>query len=96
MREITVREVPQNCQLIDVREADEFAEVRARGAVNIPMSAIKERCEEIDKTSEVYVICKAGGRSARVGAFLEAQRFDVINIAGGTDAWLAAGLDTAS
>ncbi|GAA1471642.1 rhodanese-like domain-containing protein [Corynebacterium felinum] len=94
MREVSVTEVPNNAQLIDVRETDEFSAVHAATARNIPMSEITSRVGEIDSEQEVYVICKSGGRSARVAEYLEARDMNVINVAGGTDAWVAAGLPT--
>ncbi|MGD7001480.1 rhodanese-like domain-containing protein [Corynebacterium halotolerans] len=95
MRNVRVTEVPADVQLIDVRENDEWAAGHARGAVHIPMSEFTSRLDEVDTTREVYVICKAGGRSMQVGQYLEqAQGANVINVEGGTDAWVAAGLPT--
>lgn len=94
MREVNVTEVPADAQLIDVREVDEFTAVHAVGAVNIPMSEFPSRVAEVSPDQEVYVICKLGGRSAQVGEYLEARGYDVINVAGGTDAWVAAQLPT--
>lgn len=96
MKEVTVNDVPENAQLIDVRETDEFAEVRAKGAVNIPMSEFVGRVGELDQDKDIYLICKAGGRSHNVGEYLEQRGIDAINVAGGTDGWVAAGLPTES
>lgn len=95
MRSVTVTEVPENAQLIDVREVTEFDEVHAATAVNMPMSNFMSFVESIDKDREVYLICKSGGRSAQVGQYLDNAGFDVINVEGGTDAWVAQGLPTA-
>jgi rhodanese-related sulfurtransferase len=95
MRTVSVTEVPADAQLIDVREVDEFAEVHAATAVNMPMSDFMSYVPRIDKDREVYVICRSGGRSAQVGQYLESAGFDVINVAGGTQDWVAAGLPTA-
>lgn len=96
MREVSVSEVPQGAQLIDVREVDEYQSVHAAGAVNIPMSEFTGRLQEIDDEQDIYLICKSGGRSAQVGQYLQARGLDnVINVAGGTEAWVAAGLPTA-
>lgn len=94
MKEVAVNEVPTGAQLIDVRETDEYAEVRAQGAVNIPMSEFVGRIDEIDLDRDVYVICKLGGRSAQVAEYLEQRGIEAININGGTDGWVAAGLPT--
>lgn len=69
MKEVNVTEVPADAQLIDVRETDEFAEVRAENAINIPMSEFTSRVGELDLNRDIYLICKLGGRSAQVGVW---------------------------
>ncbi|GAA0208156.1 rhodanese-like domain-containing protein [Corynebacterium riegelii] len=96
MKTVQVTEVPQGIQLIDVREPDEYATTHATGAVNIPLSELVARTEEIDPDRDIYVICHAGGRSLQAAEYLEnALGWDnVINVAGGTSAWVEAGLPT--
>lgn len=96
MKSVHVTEVPQGAQLIDVREPAEFSTVHAAGAVNLPLSQFIARADEIDPDRDIYVICHLGGRSAQAGEYLEQSRGwdNVINVAGGTDAWVAAGLPT--
>ena len=74
--------------LIDVREADEFASGHLPGAINLPLSDFLERYEELDKDKPYYIICRSGARSAQACAFLNGEGYDVINVAGGTSAWL--------
>ena len=74
--------------LIDVREADEFASGHLPGAINLPLSDFLERYEELDKDKPYYIICRSGARSAQACAFLEEDGYDVTNVAGGTSAWL--------
>ena len=74
--------------LIDVREADEFASGHLPGAINLPLSDFLERYEELDKDKPYYIICRSGARSAQACAFLEEEGYDVTNVAGGTSAWL--------
>lgn len=94
MKEVSVDKVPAGAQLIDVREPDEYAAVRAEGAVNIPLSEFVARTDEIDPERDIYLICKSGGRSAQAGEYLEQARGwdNVINVAGGTTAWVKQGL----
>ena len=94
MKEVSVDKVPAGAQLIDVREPDEYAAVRAEGAVNIPLSEFVARTDEIDPERDIYLICKSGGRSAQAGEYLEQARGwdNVINVAGGTTAWVEQGL----
>ena len=90
MKEVSVDQVPADAQLIDVREPDEYASVRAEGAVNIPLSEFVARTDEINPDQDIYLICKSGGRSAQAGEYLEQARGwdNVINVAGGTTAWV--------
>ena len=82
---------------IDVREPDEFVEVRAKGTKNLPLSVFDPTAFEsntgIKKDEPVYVICKMGGRSARACELLaEVGYTDLTNIAGGTMAWVNSSL----
>ena len=94
MKEVSVDQVPADAQLIDVREPDEYASVRAEGAVNIPLSEFVARTDEINPDQDIYLICKSGGRSAQAGEYLEQARGwdNVINVAGGTTTWVEKGL----
>ncbi|MGO1838696.1 MAG: rhodanese-like domain-containing protein [Candidatus Microbacterium stercoravium] len=93
MQEITVAELQARAgiPLIDVREAYEYADGHAPGAVNVPMSEIGGRLDELP--AQFDVICKSGGRSAQVALALEPRGYDVTNVSGGTDAWIHAGYE---
>ena len=87
MKEITALElmtIYRNVSIVDVREPDEYVGGHIAGAVNVPLSLVPLRFNELDKTVTQYLICEAGGRSAQACAYLEQQGFDVVNIAGGT------------
>ena len=88
-----LREDPAGPILLDVREANEFAEVRAPGAVLVPTSTFMTRVGELPVDRPLLVVCHVGGRSAAVAGYLiRAGRTDVVNVAGGMDAWERAGL----
>ena len=79
--------------LLDVREPDEFAEVRAPGAALLPTSTFTTRVGELPADRPLLVVCRTGARSAAVTSYLlRAGRGDVVNVAGGMEAWEAAGL----
>jgi rhodanese-related sulfurtransferase len=82
--------------LIDVREEDEYAEARVPGAVLIPLGQVPDRVGEVPADGTVYVICAAGGRSARAVEHLRGQGIDAVNVAGGTKGWIAEGFPTES
>jgi rhodanese-related sulfurtransferase len=88
-----LRDDPASPLLVDVREADEFQAVRAPGAVLVPMSAFAARAGELPPDRPLMVVCHLGGRSAAAAGFLiRSGRTDVVNVAGGMDAWERAGL----
>jgi rhodanese-related sulfurtransferase len=89
---VGVEAVPADARPIDVREPDEWTAGRAPTAIHLPMGEISGRLDELPEDEEpLYVICRAGGRSARVVQFLVAQGYPAINVDGGMQAWAAAG-----
>jgi rhodanese-related sulfurtransferase len=83
--------------LVDVREASEFEEVRADGAVLLPLSQFVARHRELPTDRPLLMICKGGGRSAQATAFLLGNGWqDVTNVVDGTMGWWAAGLPVRS
>jgi rhodanese-related sulfurtransferase len=88
-----LREDPARPVLLDVREPNEFAAVRAPGALLLPTSIFIARMAELPSGRPLLVICHTGSRSAAVTGFLARNgRTDVVNVAGGMDAWEKAGL----
>ena len=79
--------------LVDVREPNEFVELRAEGAVLMPLSTWMLRFRELPRDRPLLMICRTGARSGQATAFLLANGWtDVVNVAGGTLAWERAGL----
>lgn len=88
-----LREDPAGPVLLDVREPNEFVGVRAPGAMLLPTSVFMARIGELPPDRPLLVVCHVGGRSAAVTSYLiRAGRTDVVNVAGGMDAWARAGL----
>jgi rhodanese-related sulfurtransferase len=88
-----LREDPDRPLLIDVREQHEFDEVRAPGAVLLPMSTFAARAGELPADRPLMIVCHSGGRSAAVTGFLaRSGRSDVVNVSGGMEAWERGGL----
>ncbi len=89
---ISITEIPAGAYLLDVREDDEWAAGHAPEAQHLPMHELPGRLAEIPTEGDVVVACRVGGRSAQVTAFLLSQGWDnVVNLAGGMQAWEAAG-----
>lgn len=99
---ITVTELAEllknktNVCLIDVREPEEHALTSISGSQLVPLATVPEQASQWSTDQEIYLHCKAGGRSARAAQYLMDQGFShVTNVIGGMDAWLAAGLPVA-
>ena len=86
--------VAQGASLIDVREPDEWYEVRARGATLLPLGELNDRLSELPPSGTLYLICRSGARSMRAAEFLAGKGRNVVNVAGGTLAWVDSDLPT--
>jgi rhodanese-related sulfurtransferase len=79
--------------LVDVREAGEFAQFRAEGAVLLPLSGFVARWQRLPADRPLLFICATGSRSFSAADYLIRNgRQDVANVEGGTVAWARAGL----
>lgn len=73
--------------LLDVREPSEWEQGTLPDALLIPTSEIMARVEEIPKGRPILCICRSGGRSHQVAAFLKFNGYDeVANMTGGMKA----------
>ncbi len=79
-----VRElVKKNNIIIDVRENHEFKRGHIKGAINIPLSELRKRTDEIPKDKPVYLHCRTGQRSYNATLALQNMGYrNVINITG--------------
>lgn len=84
---IPVSRLPDGAVLLDVREDDEWAAGHAPDAVHIPMTVLADRLDEVPDGDPVYVICRSGGRSARVAGYLNANGWDAVSVDGGMSMW---------
>jgi rhodanese-related sulfurtransferase len=87
---VSVQDLPADAVLLDVREPDEWAAGHVDGARHIPMNDIPRRTAELDQDTDLVVVCKVGGRSAQVTAYLNQQGYRAANLDGGMLAWAAA------
>ena len=88
--------VEQGGRIIDVREPAEFEEARVPGVRLISLGTVPDHVDEFMGDGPTYVICRSGGRSMQACEFVAAQGADVVNVAGGTLAWIASGRDVDS
>ncbi len=79
-----VRELVENKNIIiDVREIGEYERGHIKGAINIPLSELRERIKEIPKDKPVYLHCRTGQRSYNAALALQNLGYhNIINITG--------------
>ena len=87
----------QNVQLVDVRTPEEYRSGYIAGAVNINFydADFAQQIARLDKEKPLMVYCAVGGRSGKAAAKLTEMGFkNVTDLAGGMNAWKAAGKPT--
>jgi len=83
--------------IIDVREPNEYAQIRAKGSVLLPLGQLNGGVKRLPRDRELLMMCRTGVRSQNATQFLQAQGFEnVTNISGGVMAWRNANLPTTS
>jgi rhodanese-related sulfurtransferase len=73
--------------LLDVREDWEIAVASVEGTVHIPMAQVPARLSELDRNTDIVVLCRSGRRSLEIAKLLVLHGFQAINLAGGILAW---------
>ena len=69
--------------LIDVREDDEWQAGHHINASHIKMGEIPSNLEKFEKEKKYIIVCRSGGRSAKVTDFLVENEIDALNLSGG-------------
>lgn len=90
---VRVADLAADAPMLDVREADEWAAGHAPNSSHLPMSEVAGRLGAIPADDPLYVVCRSGGRSARVTAYLVSRGYPAVNVDGGMRAWSGAGRD---
>ncbi len=92
-RWLVAKEKGETVQLIDVRSPEEYKAGHVPGAKLVPLNTLMARVDEFPEQGDVFLICRSGARSAQAADYLARQcgRSNLINIEGGTMAWIKAG-----
>ncbi|MGB5710525.1 MAG: FAD-dependent oxidoreductase, partial [Waterburya sp.] len=69
--------------LLDVRESHEFEAERVLNAVNIPLSQLRQRMQELPKDKPLWVSCRVGQRAYYATRALRLDGFEAYNLSGG-------------
>lgn len=77
--------------LLDVREDDERARAHITGDhLHIPLGELPDRVAELDRSRDLIVYCRAGGRSGQAVRYLKGEGFTKVhNLLGGILGWAA-------
>ncbi len=96
IRQVNVKEAAaeigdaRDVQFVDVRRKGEYDSGHGLNAVNIPLDKLPKEFETLDPERPTYVICQGGYRSSLGTGILENAGFkNVVNVSGGTAAWIA-------
>ena len=85
--------VTRGAMLLDVREPDEWAAGHAPEATHVPMEQVTAQRAALPPDRRIVAVCRSGGRSGKVTEALTSWGFDAVNLAGGMQAWAAAGFE---
>ena len=93
VRTIRVQDLAEtpDAYIVDVREVVEYRNGHLPRARNLPMSALPLRYRELPVDRPIYLVCEVGARSGQATQALAAGGWDVVNVLGGTQAWINAG-----
>jgi rhodanese-related sulfurtransferase len=93
--EITVDDLAHRLEagavVVDVRQPDEFADGHLPGALLVPLNEVPARMDELPRDTDVFLVCRSGGRSRLAAEFLVAHGVRAVNVEGGTMAWIDSG-----
>jgi hydroxyacylglutathione hydrolase len=81
-------------QIVDVRRASEYVNGHVPRALNAPLASLDKSLGPLPLQKEklTAVICAGGYRSSAAASLLQQQGFsNLINVTGGTGAWISAG-----
>ena len=80
--------------ILDVRRESEFKNKHIEGAINIPLSDLKEKAQEIKQSDNLFIHCAAGYRSVIATSILRKMGYNkLINISDGFDGILKSDLN---
>ena len=85
--------------VLDVRRKGEYTNGHVPGAQHIPLDELSRRAKEVQNAGPLAVICASGYRSSIASSLLQREGIaGVMNVVGGTSAWIRAGfsVETAS
>ncbi|HEU5130566.1 MAG TPA: MBL fold metallo-hydrolase [Pyrinomonadaceae bacterium] len=95
--ELNERIADNDMQIVDVRRPAEYVNGHVPHALNAPLASLDQSLGplNLEKDKLTAVICAGGYRSSAAASLLQKQGFtNLINVTGGTGAWVNAGYPT--
>jgi glyoxylase-like metal-dependent hydrolase (beta-lactamase superfamily II)/rhodanese-related sulfurtransferase len=92
--ELKEQMVSSDLQIVDVRRPAEYVDGHVPRAVNAPLATLEKSLGPLplEKDKRTAVICAGGYRSSAAASLLQQQGFsNLLNVSGGTGAWINAG-----
>ena len=81
--------------VLDVRDRPDYAAGHIKGSIHIPLSALKERIDELKKQEgkQIVVVCKTGQTAGAAIKILGGEGVsNVVRLRGGIEEWKSASL----
>jgi rhodanese-related sulfurtransferase len=78
--------------MVDVRQAAEVRAGAIPGVTHIPLTELGGRMAALPRDRQILTICYSGHRSPLAARRLGKAGYEVLNVAGGMQAWQEAGL----
>jgi rhodanese-related sulfurtransferase len=78
--------------VVDVRQNGEWKTGHIQGATHIPLNQLQSRMNKLPSGKTIVTVCQSGHRSAAAARALSRAGHDVLNLRGGMNAWIRAGL----
>jgi rhodanese-related sulfurtransferase len=102
IEQVTVAELKEqiaggDLQIVDVRRPAEYGSGHVPRALNAPLASLDKSLGPLplEKDKPTAVICAGGYRSSAAASLLQKQGFsNLVNVSGGTGAWVQAGYPT--
>jgi rhodanese-related sulfurtransferase len=86
------RRLDEGWQLVDVRPDEAQDGTRIAGDRRIEFGQLTDRAGEVERDPGVVFYCRTGKRSAMAADAFRDSEYDAYHLAGGIEAWKAAGL----
>jgi len=83
-------EIPDDAEIIDLRDPDQFNKDKLDNSVNIPFNDAWSDYIHWDKNKKYFLVCDVGSASAILAEYMKRDDFDVAHLEGGLKAYSTA------